>query len=240
LNDSTNNIEKISKNFQPLIQQGDALAIKVTTLDPQSNILYNSGSIPLNGIGSTNTQAGLPTGASNTATLSEGYVVDNNGDINFPVQGKINLQGLTIEQAQGKLTDLISRTDKGVIVNIRIQNYKVTVIGEVAKPGTFTIPDDKVTLLEALGLAGDMTPLAVRKNVLIIREENGVRTRNYINLNDKDVFNSPFFYLKQNDVVYVQPDNKLKNSQTDTRYIRLIPIITATISALAVVLTRIL
>lgn len=242
LPDSTAYTEAIQNQIQPKIEVGDALAIKVTTLNPQSNILYNSGSVPLTSSSMNNTaSAALPTsGALGNATLAEGYVVDNDGNINFPLLGKIALSGLTIDQAQQKMTDLISKTDKGVIVNISIQNYKVTVIGEVTRPGSFTVPNDKVNVLEALGMAGDMTPYAVRENVLVIREKNGQRTMQRLNLTDKNVFKSPFFYLQQNDVVYVQPENKLKASQADTRYVRLIPIITAAISALAIVLTRVL
>lgn len=241
LPDSTMYKEAIENQVQPKIEPGDALAIKVTTLNPQSNILYSSGSVPLMGNGDNSAQsAGLPTGVNNSATLSNGYIVGKDGTINFPLLGSVSLEGLTIEQAQARLTELISKTDKGVIVNISIQNYKVTVIGEVTRPGTFTIPNDKVNVLEALGMAGDMTPYAVRGNVLVIRETDGQRTMERLNLNDKAVFKSPFFYLKQNDVVYVQPDNKLKADQADTRYIRLIPIITATISALAIILSRVL
>ncbi|AYD47993.1 polysaccharide biosynthesis/export family protein [Arachidicoccus soli] len=242
LSDSTAYTEAIQNQIQPKIEVGDALAIKVTTLNPQSNILYNSGSVPLTSSSMNNTaSAALPTsGAPGNATLAEGYVVDNEGNINFPLLGKIALSGLTIDEAQQKMTDLISKTDKGVIVNISIQNYKVTVIGEVTRPGSFTVPNDKVNVLEALGMAGDMTPYAVRENVLVIREKNGQRTMQRLNLTDKNVFKSPFFYLQQNDVVYVQPENKLKAAQADTRYVRLIPIITAAISALAIVLTRVL
>ncbi len=242
LSDSTAYQEAIQNQVQPKIQPGDALAIKVTTLNPQSNILYNSGSVPLmSGTDNSGQSTTLPIGGQiGSATLADGYIVDNEGNINFPLLGKVALNGLTIDQAQQKMTDLISKTDKGVIVNISIQNYKVTVIGEVTRPGTFTVPNDKVNVLEALGMAGDMTPYAVRDNVLVVREKDGQRTMQRLNLNDKAVFQSPFFYLQQNDVVYVQPENKLKAAQVDTRYITLIPIITAAISALAIVLTRVL
>ncbi|MGF7232883.1 polysaccharide biosynthesis/export family protein [Arachidicoccus sp.] len=242
LPDSTIYQQAIENQVQPKIQTGDALAIKVTTLNPQSNILYNSGSVPLTNIGTSSAQSSaLPTsGAVGSATLAEGYMVDNEGNINFPLLGKVALSGLTIDEAQQKMTDLISKTDKGVIVNIDIQNYKVTVIGEVAHPGTFPVTNDKINVLEALGMAGDMTPYAVRENVLVVREKNGKRTMERLDLTDKNVFKSPFFYLQQNDIVYVQPENKLKAAQADTRYIRLIPIITASISALAIVLSRVL
>lgn len=237
LPDSTAYTEAIQNQIQPKIEVGDALAIKVTTLNPQSNILYNSGSVPLtnSGTGTSNlSSAALPTsGTLGNATLAEGYVVDNDGNINFPLLGKILLKGLTIDEAQQKMTDLISKTDKGVIVNISIQNYKVTVIGEVARPGSFTVPNDKVNVLEALGMAGDMTPYAVHNSVLVIREKNGLRTIQHLNLNDVNVFKSPFFYLQQNDVVYVQPYNKIKERNSDPTRFQIWTIITSSISVLA-------
>lgn len=93
-------------------------------------------------------------------------------------------------------------------------NFKVTVIGEVSKPSTFTVDTEKINVLEALGLAGDMTVYGKRENVLIIREQQGVRKTTRINLNNKDVLNSPFFYLQQNDIVYVEPSNREKTSET--------------------------
>jgi len=242
LPDSTLYQEAIVNQIQPKIQSGDVLAIKVTTLNPESNILYSNGSVPVSNLNDNSGQSlgAMPTSANSYSKLVDGYMVDNDGNVNFPVLGKIEIAGLTVEEAQQKMTELITKTDKGVIVNISIQNYKVTVIGEVTRPGSFLIANDKVNVLEALGMAGDMTPYAVRDNVLVIREKNGQRTAQRLNLNDKAIFKSSFFYLQQNDVVYVQPENKLKASQADTRYIRLIPIITATISALAIVLSRVL
>lgn len=240
LSDSTI-YQQIIKNKPELkIQPGDALSIKVTTLNPQSNVLFNSGAISLEGLTGESVQSAGQSVTSLSSRSSSGYMVDGKGDILFPIFGRVHLAGLTLEEAQQKMIDLVSKTDKGVIVNMNILNYKVTVIGEVARPGSFTIPDDKVTVLEALGLAGDMTPYAVRENVLVIRESNGVRTMQRLNMNDKDVYKSPFFYLQQNDVVYVQPENKLKVAQTDTRLIRLLPIISVTISALTIILSRLL
>ena len=238
LPDSTIYQENINNNKILKIQEGDILSINVTTLNPESNILYNNGSVP-----TTNSAINVNTLSTNQNANSIndiGYVVDDNGSINFPVIGKVLLKGLTIEEAQQKLFQLISKTDKGVIVNIHIQNFNITVVGEVARPGMFKITKSKINILEALGMAGDMTPYAERNNVLLIREVNGKRTALRLNLNDKAILESPYYYLQQNDVVYVEPENKLKANQVDTRYIRLIPIITATISALAIVLSKVL
>ncbi|GAB3349883.1 hypothetical protein GCM10027566_06590 [Arachidicoccus ginsenosidivorans] len=235
--------EAINNAVEPRIQPGDALAIKITTLNADANILLNSGSLPLNNNNNLNgvsTSSGLPVGASQSATLPNGYIVDKDGNIEYPLLGKIALGGLTIEAARQKIVELAAQTTKEPIVNISVLNFKVTVIGEVAHPGSFIINNNKVNVLEALGLAGDMTPYAIRNDVLVIRERNGIRSIDHLNLNDRKVLNSPYYNLEQNDVVYVQPENKLKAAQADTRYIRLIPIITATISALAIVLSRVL
>lgn len=225
--------QEIQNQLEAKIQPGDALAIKVTTLNPDANILYNSGSLPMN-----NPTTGVSTGVKEDN--KEGYLVDNNGNINFPLLGEISLSGLTREQAQKKIFDLVSKTDKGAIVNVAIQNFKVTVIGEVLRPGTFSVDNDRINVLEALGMAGDMTPYSVRENVLVIREKNGIRSMQRLNLTQKDVFKSPFFYLQQNDVVYVQPENKLKAQEARSNSYRWVPILTAAISALAIVLSRVL
>jgi polysaccharide export outer membrane protein len=147
--------------------------------------------------------------------VNEGYLVDKGGAINFPVIGKVTLAGLTKEEATEKMINEIKTHVKNPIVNIRFLNFKVTVIGEVNTPSTFEINSEKINVLEALGLAGDMTQFGNRDNVLIIREKDGVRTTARINLNNKEVLNSPYFYLQQNDIIYVEPANKTKVAQTN-------------------------
>ena len=214
----------IENSTEPKIQSNDLLSISLSSLNPESNILFNSGMI-------------LPSGNNNNSAslykINEGYQVDKNGEINFPVMGKVKLADLTMEQATEKMTTQIKQYVKNPIVNIRFMNFKVTVIGEVNRPASFTIPSERINILEALGLAGDMTTYGRRENVLILREKNGVRTTARINLNNKEVLNSPFFYFQQNDIVYVEPDNREKLSQTNlvNRYI---PVFVATITALAI------
>lgn len=192
------------KNYNaPKIQADDILSITVSSLSPESNVLFNNVILPNNGnIGSV------------AERISEGYLVDKNGFINFPVIGKISLAGLTKEEAQDKMTDLIKVQVKNPIVNVRFRNFKITVVGEVNKPASFTVETEKINVIEALGLAGDMTEYGKRENVLIIREKDGIRTTTRINLNNKEVLSSPYFYLQQNDVVYVEPDNKVKVAAT--------------------------
>lgn len=193
------------KNYDaPKIQSDDIVSITVSSLNPESNVLFNNVLLPA-------ASGGQGVIASK---IDEGYLVDKDGFINFPVIGKINLSGLTKEQATEKMTGLIKEHVKNPIVNIRFLNFKVTVIGEVAKPSTFTIATEKINVLEALGLAGDMTEYGRRENVLIIREKGGIRSTAKINLNNKDVLASPYFYLQQNDIVYVEPNNKVKTAAT--------------------------
>lgn len=228
LPDSTILQQRILEKSATTIEVGDALAIKVTTLNPDANILFNSGSLPMN-----NQSTGVSSGVSTTAVLPDGYVVDENGDIDFPVLGKIKLKGLTKEQAQQLISEKVSITAKNPIINIRILNFKVTVIGEVAKPGSFTIPNNKINVLEALGMAGDMTPYAVRENVLVIHERDGIRSMQRLDLTDKNVFKSNFFYLQQNDIVYVQPENTLKAKQANPGRFQLWSLLISSISTLA-------
>lgn len=190
---------------EPRIQEDDLLSITVTSLNPESNMLFNAGVI-------------MPSqGAANTvvsSAINENYLVDKDGFINYPVIGKINLRGLTKQEAISKVTQVLNEYVKDPIINIRFMNFKVTVIGEVQQPSSFIIPTEKITILEALGLAGDMTAYGKRENVLVIREKDGIRSANRLNLNDKEVLNSPFYYLQQNDVVYVEP-YKTKSIQAD-------------------------
>ncbi len=195
------------KNYAaPKIQADDILSVSVSSLNAESNVLFNNVLLPAT---SNNTVI--------AEQINEGYLVDKSGFINFPVIGKISLVGLTKEQATDKMTDLIKEHVKNPIVNIRFLNFKVTVIGEVTKPATFVVDTEKINVLEALGLAGDMTAFGKRENVLVIREKDGVRTTARIDLNKKDVLSSPYFYLQQNDIVYVEAENKTKVAQTDPK-----------------------
>lgn len=144
------------------------------------------------------------------------YLVDNNGQVNFPVLGMITLGGLTKREAELKIADLLGKYLKETpVVNVSFVNYKISVLGEVNRPNTFTISNEKVTVFEALAMAGDMTIWGQRHNVKIIREDAyGNKQVALLNLNDKEVIYSPYYYLQQNDVVYVQPNKtKAKNSE---------------------------
>lgn len=183
------------------IQPDDLLSITVVSLNPEANALFNRGVMPSNGAIADHT-TGLRT--QNTPHI-EGYLVDQNGYIDFPVLGKIKVGGMTKDELKNCLMNDLQEYLKDPVVNIRYLNYRITVIGEVNQPSTFTIPSEKIHILAALGLAGDMTAFGKRENVLLIREENGKRIIARLNLNSSELFNSPYFYLQQNDVVYVEP-----------------------------------
>ncbi|MCH5598718.1 polysaccharide biosynthesis/export family protein [Niabella ginsengisoli] len=212
----------------------------MTTLNPEYNQLFNSGAVSQSLITSQGANSGAinSVNSNNFDVTRNGFQVDENGAVNLPILGKQNLAGLTRKEAQDMLTTEVAKTAKDPIVNVKFLNYKVTVIGEVTRPGSFTIPDERVNVLEALGMAGDMTPFSVRDSVLVIREKDGVRSMQRINLNDKNVFNSPYFYLQQNDVVYVQPENKLKSRQAGGDNLRVWSMVLTGISVLSLALFR--
>ncbi|WP_162417085.1 polysaccharide biosynthesis/export family protein [Cyclobacterium roseum] len=191
---------------EPKIQKGDLLKITVSSLNAESNLLFNAGVMSSSENGRI-MNAAVP--------INEGYLVDKNGQVNFPVLGMVVLEGLTKEEAIEKMAQRLEEYVKDPIVNVQYLNFKITVIGEVANPNTFTLETDRITILEALGLAGDMTEYGKRENVLVIRDEGGVRKAVRLNLNNREILNSPYFMLHQNDVVYVEPDS-IKAVQAST------------------------
>jgi polysaccharide export outer membrane protein len=195
-----------------LLQPNDLVSIRVSSLNAESNALFNRGVMSAPGAAATTLSA------DNAPT--EGYLLDKDGNIDFPVLGKVKLGGLTNTQATAKMTTQIQQYVKSPIVTIRLLNFKVTVIGEVNRPSTFLVPTQRITILEALGLAGDMTAYGRRENVLLVREQNQVRSTTRLNLNDKALLTSPYFYLQQNDVLYVAPD-KIKQVQASTNTLKL-------------------
>lgn len=215
----------------PTIQPDDILTITVQTIDGTATIVLNQGNTPTPAVGSSTSN---PTGQQVTA----GYLVDKDGNIEMPIIGKSNLVGLTSAKAREVLRNKLSMYYKNVTVDVRFANFKVTVLGEVSKPATYIVPNERITLLDALGLAGDLTVFGKRENILLIRDSVGHKTLTRLNLNDSRVLTSPYFFLRQNDVVYVEP-NKAKIANLDASRNRDITIISAALSLLVVVLTRV-
>lgn len=183
------------------------------------------------------TAEGAVTGSSSGAGNAEGYLVDDEGFIRFPVLRKVKLGGLTTDEAREKLEAELQQYLNEPVVAIRYLNYRITVLGEVNRPSTFVVPSEKISILTALGMAGDMTPFGKRESVLLIREVEGVRTVTRMNLNSREFLSTPYFYLQQNDVVYVEPD-KAREVQASTN-VRAISIIGSLTTLAIIIATRI-
>jgi polysaccharide export outer membrane protein len=164
--------------------------------------------------------------------------VDNEGNITFPLLGKIHVAGSTISGMTDSLTNLVKPLVADAIVSIRLLNFKITVLGEVLKPGSMSIPNERVTILDAIGLAGDLTVFGRRDNIKIIREVNGKREMGMLDLKNGDIFNSPYYYLRQNDIIYVEMNNR-KMGNADQTNVRTISIVLASITAVALIISTI-
>ena len=187
------------------IQSGDVLDIKVTAFDENAVRPFNLYSM------NNSTSPGQMNGQ--TAQLApQGYLVDNEGFIYFPVLGKLYIKGMTLAQLRADLEKRLLTYLAEPLVSIKQLNFNITVLGEVKKPGQYTNPSDKITVLQALGLAGDMTDYGNRTNVKLIREEEGVSKTYVIDFTDKNITSSPYYYMQQNDVLYVEPDIIKKKS----------------------------
>lgn len=223
----------VTKVPESTIQPDDILAITVTsvsslTLDKDPVAIFREGGTTFS---ATAQQAGV--GGAATAP-STGFLVDGDGYIDFPVVGRIQLAGMTIRQAKEILAQRLKKIVTDPVVEIRITNFKVSVLGEVARPGFVLAPNHKITVLEALAAAGDI-PISGRKdNILVIREENGVQQRGRLNLNDVSAFRNPYFYLKQNDIVYVEP-NRVRRQQTNDFTQIYLPIVSSVLTSLLAV-----
>lgn len=215
-------IDSLTKPTAHIIQTNDILQITVTSLNPEADAPFNKNSPSIE----------------NSNGYPAGYTVDSSGSIDLPYLGTTGVAGLTSYRLKTMLRERLSPFLKEPAINVRIANYKISVLGEVAKPGTYTIPVERVTLPEALSLAGDLTINGQRDNVLIIREENGHRTYARIDLKKSDVFQSPFYYLHANDVIYIEP-GRGKIAQADTRRWQVISLITTLVSLGTIIISRI-
>lgn len=231
-NKAVDHPEKIDKHAGIVIQPKDMLSIIVSSKNPELVVIFN---LPV-----VSYQAGSEVVSSGAAQRLMGYVVDNEGFIDFPILGPIKVSGLTrwelSELIKNKLLNGGYLSD--AVVTVEFMNFKVSVIGEVNSPGTYTIDGDKVTILQAISLAKDLTIYGMRENVSVIRERDGERTIYEINLCDVSLFNSPAYYLQQNDIVYVQPSGiKARQSTTDDKALRMTSIAVSSGSLLVSVAT---
>lgn len=206
--DTLESVTSIINNVDPKIQPGDLLDIKISTLDPATNALFNNGVLP----SSENAETNMP-----AAAIKEGYLVDQYGSIVLPEIGKVMVGGLTKAEAKLIIEKEVARYAKNPIVSIKFLNFRITVMGEVNNPGTFNVATEKINVIEALALAGDMTPYGERDNILLFREENGNRVLTRLNFKTSELFNSPYFYLKQGDVLVIE-GKKIKDPAGERQF----------------------
>lgn len=197
-----NQTEEILNAMELKIQPEDLLRITVHSSDPKAAQPYN---LQIAQQGNNMQAFQQQMGQGNQLELFLGYFVDQQGFIDFPGLGRIQVGGLTLDAAKFKIYELLTPYLQDAVVNIRFLNFKVTVSGEVNLPGIIRLTNKRVTLLEAIGQAGDLTPYANRTNILIIREQDGQRKYARVDLQAPDIFASPYFYLQQNDFIYIEP-----------------------------------
>lgn len=213
-----------SSGFTPVFKVDDFLSITVIAEDPEAVKFYNQPPPQTTGQGYT---SGNP--------APYGYLVDAEGKISLPVIGKVVAVGKSRMQLEDEIIKLLEGHLKTPSVHIQILNFKITVLGDVRNPGTFKIPNERLTVLEAIGLAGDLRMSGQRANVLVIRDSNGVKSEYRLDLTKKDLFSSPAYYLQQNDVVYVEPNAAARSEGTVWRtaggiFISLTSLVLTTIS----------
>ncbi len=190
--------------YEAIIQPYDYISVKVSSIDNQAVLPFNMSTHDVAG----NTNSAYAIGSS----ANSGYTINTSGFVSLPVIGEVKIGGLSLSAAAKLIQSKLAVYVNDPTVHIKILNYKITVLGEVKKPGTFMVANEKITLLEAIGLSGDILISGVRKNVLVVREIDGVKTETRVDITSKELFDSPVYYLRQNDVVYVEPSRAKLNS----------------------------
>jgi polysaccharide export outer membrane protein len=229
----------IAQAYIPKIQPGDILSVPIGSLNPIASSFFNPFSTaPVPTDNGTPSPSDLSSSANSISPSlvqqsAPGYLVDANGNIEIPIIGTVKVAGLTTIEARELIKSKLQKLLKEPTVNVRFLNYKVSVLGEVLRPSVYVIPNETITLPEALGLAGDMTIYGKRENVLVIRDVNGKKEFARVNLNSRDLFSSPYYYLHANDVVYVEPSSG-KTAQTDKIY-QILPIVLSALSFISII-----
>lgn len=210
---------------ESIIQKKDILSISVSSLSADATLIFNAPNLS-----SSSASAG--------ATQTSGYLVSDAGTIKFPILGDLQAQGFTTNQLENNIAGLL--TDKKLlfdpIVTVRVLNFRVTVLGEVNRPGVVSAPNEQLSILEAIGQAGDLTIFGLRENVMLIRQDGQNKLIKKLNLNSTEILKSPYFFLKSNDVVYVEPGKAKVASADQTR--QLLPVILSSLSIIVIILTR--
>lgn len=217
----------IPEPFIPTIKKGDLLSVQVSSLNAEASAYFNPAAVA---------DVTATAGAANPLARSSGYLVGPDGTIKLPLVGELMVADLTTARVSELITGKLRSYLKEPTVTVRNLNFRISVLGEVSRPSLFTIPNEQITLPEALGLAGDLTIYGRRDNVLIIREQGRQRVFARLDLTRRDAFRSPYYSLHPNDVVYVEP-GKVRVTSVDRAY-QLAPIVTGILSLLAIIATR--
>ncbi len=227
ISDSAQNITMADTGYKALtIKADDLLQINVSSPNAEANLFFITPGSNIN----------TPAGSGPTPNI---YLVDKDGGIDVPLIGRVKIEGMTVMDARELIRGKLMTYLKEPIVTMRFQNFKITVLGEVARPGYYIISSERFSVLDALGMAGDLTIYGKRENVMLIREKNGKKIISRLNLNNSMLFQSPNYYLQQNDLVYVEP-NKAKIVNSDRTTIRNITIVTSLISLITILLARLI
>lgn len=216
---AANGADSINRMQQLKIQSGDILQITISTLDKEVSQIFNPN-----------------TAASSSTTgngMEQGYLVDSIGNITLPVVGKINVKNKTTSTINELITNELDKTVRNIYVSTRLVNFRVSVLGDVAHPGSFRIGAERASILDALSMAGDLNVTAKRDDIMIIREINGIKTYGSINLNERKTLTSPYYYLNNNDVIYVKPSSS--RSFASSKTIQLLPAIIGVISLITTI-----
>ena len=207
--ENTKNLEKKSfkKPFDPVYKTGDIISIFVSATDMVTARPFNLDQ------GTTVDYSNETENSNSANSIAPTYQIDDNGNIEFPVLGELKVGGLTNIQVKKLIKEQLKTYINDPVVNVKLTNFKITVLGEVNRPGSYTFSNNKVTIIDVLGLSGDLTIKGKRKNITVIRENDTIKTFHKIDLTSKNVFDSPAYYLNQNDIVYVEPnESKIKES----------------------------
>ena len=214
--------------LEATIQKNDILSISVSSLSREATVLFNMPNLPV----TSSTSTDMPQTA--------GYLVNQDGTIKFPILGNIQASGLTQKQLENNITKLL--IDKKLlfdpIVTSRFLNFRVTVLGEVGRPGVINVPSEQISILEAIGQAGDLTIYGVRDNVILIRQEGTEKLIKRLDLSKSSILKSPYLFLKSNDVIYVEP-GKAKITSSD-RTLQILPVVFSGLSVIVVLLSTLL
>jgi polysaccharide export outer membrane protein len=231
---SPKQLETMTQTYNTKICEDDLLTINVSSWDPDVTAPYNPPAYGYYQQGEQQINTGR---IENFFT----YVVDKDGYINFPILGRVHLAGLSLHEANRELQDKIKDDVPDVLVNIQIVNFKVGIFGEVARSNTYTLRNNRVSILDLVAMAGDLTINANRKNILLIRDNNGQKEYVRLDMTDPDIFASPHFYLKQNDILYVEPNSaKKKNANYSSAQQYTLTIFSTIMTGISVVSTIIL